>query len=368
MTTVTHGTSPLRAVHPDTAEYQTMAGVEAVWRMADPREEPDKEYESLRDGVGLIDWGTCRLVEVRGDHVEWLQRLLTRDVEYLAGERTVCSLVLDEAGRVVDIVTVYGRDGGVLLESSVGGGERLWAHMTACADDGVELVDRSGELTVVGLEGPSAWRIISHVFGEGLSIMPYESTADTEFDGRPVLLARTGVTGEYGYKVIADHDTARAFWKSASVDATPVGLEAVETAMLEVRQPIMQREVSDEFGVIAQGLNWLVDSGKESFTGRAAMMAEFEGGAAVQTIGFAGSPDATPPPRGARVLADGRPVGSVVHAVVSGRLGAVLGLMRIEVSLAAAGLPFTVDHEGGLEVETLNTPYVRPKSWITPIS
>ncbi|MGN9836975.1 aminomethyl transferase family protein [Nonomuraea sp. H19] len=364
MTIVTHSTSPLRAVYPDTAEFRTVTGVETIWRVSDPAE----EYESLRAGVGLIDWGTCRLIEVRGDHVEWLQRVLTRDVEYLAGERTVCSLVLDEAGRVVDIVTVYGRDEGVLLESSVSGGERLWAYLNACADGGVELVDRSGELTVVGLEGPSAWRIIGRIFGEGMSTMPYESTADTEFDGRQVLLARTGVTGEYGYKVIADHDTARVFWQAVAVDATPVGLEAVETTMLEVRQPIMHREVTDELGVIAQGLGWLVDSGKESFTGREALMAEFESGAAVQTIGFAGAPDGTPPPRGARVLADGQHVGSVVHAVVSDRLGAVLGLMRVEVSLAAAGLPFTIEHEGGLDVETLNTPYVRPKSWITPIA
>ena len=371
MTVVTKGGSPLRTLYPTGAEIRTVAGMELAWRFSSG----EKEYLSLREDAGLIDWGASRVIEVRGESIEFLQRLLTRDVEYLAGERSVCSLVLDEAGGVVDIVTVYGREEGILLESSTGGGDRLWAHLTGLADDDVVIVDRSGDLTVVGLEGPNSWKIIGRLFGEESTAMPFESMADTTLEGADVLLARTGVTGEYGYKVVTDHATARRFWEYAAADATPVGMEAVETTMLEVRQPIMQREVSDEYGVIALGLGWLVDSAKEAFVGRAALMAEFDRPATVRTIGFAGAVGGACPAAGSVVLAGGKPVGSVVHAVNSNGLGAVLGLIRIDASLAAAGLPFTVERDrqdrdgqdAELAVETLSTPYVLPKSWITPI-
>ncbi|MEV6032044.1 aminomethyl transferase family protein [Nonomuraea sp. NPDC052116] len=365
MTIVIKDVSPLRQAYAEGAESRTVAGAGVAWRFSTT----EAEYEALRQDAGLIDWGASRVMEVRGEATDFLQNLLTRDVEYLSSERSVCSLVLDESGRVVDIVTVYGRDEGVLLESSTGGGDRLWAHVTKLAGDEVEIIDRSADLTVVGLEGPNSWKIIGRVFGEELTAMPFESMADVDLDGADVLLARTGVTGEYGYKVVTGHATAREFWRSAAQDATPVGMAAVEMTMLEVRQPIMHREVSAEHGVIALGLGWLVDSAKESFVGRAALMAEFEGPAVIRTIGFAGESGGGLPSVGARVLADGQAVGSVVHAVDSLGLGAVLGLIRMDASLAAAGLPFAVECGDGttLEVETLSTPYVLPKSWITPI-
>ncbi|MBF8186911.1 aminomethyl transferase family protein [Nonomuraea sp. K274] len=361
MTVVTKNGTPLSTAYPVTPEFRTVGGTELAWRFSTR----EAEYKALREDAGLIDWGDARVIEVRGETVDFMQRLLTRDVEYLAGERCVCSLVLDEAGKVVDIVTVYGRDEGMLLESSPAGGDRLWAHLTAHADESVEIVDRSGDLTVVGLEGPNAWRIIGRLFGEETTAMPFESMADTSLNGTDVLLARTGVTGEYGYKLITGHAAAVEFWHIAAERATPIGMETVEAAMLEVRQPIMHREVSDEHGVVVLGLSWLVETAKETFVGREAMLAEFETPATIRTIGFAGESGGTVPASGTPVLADGHVVGSVVHAVDSSGLGAVLGLMRVDATLAAAGLPFTV---GELDVETMSTPYILPKSWITPIS
>ncbi|MFI6507588.1 aminomethyltransferase family protein [Streptosporangium sp. NPDC050855] len=322
-----------------------------------------QEYRVLRERAAVLDLGGHGLVEITGPGaVDLAQRLLARDVEYLTSDRCMMSLVLDESGRVVDQVIAFGREDGLLLESSCGAGARLLDHVLAHAEDGVEVVDRSAELTVIGLEGPYAWGVVGRLIDGELASLPFESVVDTVWDGVDMIFARTGYTGEYGYQMIVPREAAPGLWAGALEHAQPAGQEALELAMLEVRQPIPRHEVTPGASVIEIGANWLVDITKADFVGRDAVVEAFESGGGRRTVGFTGG-DGVPAP-GTRVLAGGQDVGEVVHAVHSTGLGATLGLARVDPELAAAGLDLTVD---GLGVTTLTSPYIVPKSWSIPI-
>ncbi|MGW5050508.1 aminomethyl transferase family protein [Actinokineospora sp. NPDC004072] len=320
------------------------------------------EYAAIRERAALLDLSGARIIEIAGPAaVDFAQRVLARDVEYLTAERCMTSLVLDADGRVVDQVVVWGRETGMLLESSVGGGARLLAHLTALADADVEITDRSAELTLFGLEGPYSWGVVGRLIDGELAALPFESVVDTEWDGVPIVFARTGFTGEYGYKVLLPRAEAQRLWDAAAAEAVPAGHEALELAMLEVRQPLVHREAGDA-DILEMGANWLVDITKEDFVGRDAVLAAFHGPAGLRTIGFTTSSAA--PAAGTPVTVDGERIGEVVHAVHSVGLDAALGLLRVPAELAAAGLRLTV---GDAEVTTLTSPYVTPKSWSTPI-
>ena len=345
-------TQPEGAVHGDVLEatvalrYTTLA----------------EEYAAIRERAALLDLSGARVVEISGgDAVDFAQRVLARDVEYLTAERCMTSLVLDADGRVVDQVVVWGRETGMLLESSVGGGARLLEHLRAHADGDVEITDRSAELTLFGLEGPYSWGVVGRLIDGELAALPFESVVDTEWDGVPIVFARTGFTGEYGYKVLLPRAEAQRLWDAASAEAAPAGQEALELAMLEVRQPVVHREAGD-VDILEMGANWLVDITKEDFIGRDAVVAAFEAPAGLRTVGFTTSADAPAP--GTPVTVDGERIGEVVHAVHSVGLDAALGLLRLPADLAAAGLRLTV---GDAQVTTLTSPYVTPKSWSTPI-
>ncbi|MGC5015539.1 aminomethyltransferase family protein [Streptosporangium sp. DT93] len=322
-----------------------------------------QEYQVLRERAAVLDLEGHGLIEITGPSaVDLAQRLLARDVEYLTSDRCMMSLVLDESGRVVDQVIAFGREDGLLLESSCGAGARLLDHVLAHAGDGVEVVDRSSELTVIGLEGPYAWGVVGRLIDGELASLPFESVVDTEWNGVEMIFARTGYTGEYGYQMIVPREAAAELWAGALEHAQPAGQEALELAMLEVRQPIPRHEITPNVSVIEIGANWLVDITKADFVGRDAVVEAFESGGGRRTIGFTGG-DGVPAP-GTRVLAGGQDVGEVVHAVHSAGLGATLGLARVDPELAAAGLDLTVD---GLGVTTLTSPYIVPKSWSIPI-
>jgi glycine cleavage system aminomethyltransferase T len=321
------------------------------------------EYSAIRDRAALVDLSGARIIEISGgDATDFAQRVLARDVEYLTAERCMTSLVLDEAGHVVDTVVVWGRETGMLLESSVGGGARLLEHLKGLVGDAdVEVADRSEEHVLFGLEGPYSWGVVGRLIDSELAALPFESVVDTEWDGTPIIFARTGFTGEYGYKVLVPRAEAQRLWEAAAAEAVPAGQEALELAMLEVRQPLVHREAGD-VDILEMGANWLVDVTKEEFVGREAVLAAFEGPAGLRTIGFTTPGDA--PAAGTPVTVDGERIGEVVHAVHSVGLDAALGLIRVPADLAAAGLRVSV---GEAEATTLTSPYITPKSWSTPI-
>ncbi|MFI0424813.1 aminomethyltransferase family protein [Spongiactinospora sp. 9N601] len=322
----------------------------------------DEDYRALRERAALFDLSSLGLIKITGEGAaEFAQRVLARDVEYLVSERCMMSLVLDEAGQIVDQVIVIGREDGVILESSSGAGPRLLAHLLAQDHPGVEIVDISDALIVIGLEGPYAWGVVGRLLDPELPALPFESVVDTEWEGMKLLFARTGFTGEYGYQFIVPVSDAPRLWAAALEHARPAGLDALELAMLEVRQPVVRHEASEGTSVVEIGANWLLDITKESFVGKEPVLAAFaEQGR--RTIGFSGG--TTVPEPGATVTAAGQVVGTVVHAVHSVGLGTPLGLIRIDEDLAAAGLELAVD---GAEIVTLTSPYVLPKSWSVPI-
>ncbi len=353
-------TSPLTSVHPDTTVYGTVSEATVALRYSTL----DAEYAAIRERAALLDLSGSRIIEITGkDTIEFAQRMLSRDVEYLTAERCMTSLVLDADGRIVDQVVVWGRENGMLLESSIGGGARLLEHLRANADGStVDIADLSESLTLFALEGPYAWGVVGRLIDGELAALPFESVVDTEWAGVTIVFARTGFSGEYGYKVLLPREEAEKLWAAASVEAVPAGQEALELSMLEVRQPLVHREATGDADIVEMGANWLVDITKDDFLGKDAVLAAFAGPGARRTVGFSGGDSV--PEAGTPVTVDGEKVGEVVHAMHSVGLNAALGLLLVPTDLAAAGLRLTV---GDVVVTTLTSPYVTPKSWSTPI-
>ncbi|KMS85708.1 glycine cleavage T C-terminal barrel domain-containing protein [Prauserella rugosa] len=351
-------TSPLSGTYPDTTVYGAVGDAVVAMRYAALAD----EYEAIRHRSAVFDLAGTPLIEITGDDAtDFAQRVLGRDVEFLTAERCMTSLVLTADGAVVDQVEVWGREDGLLLAGSVGAGPRLLEHLHAEAGNGVSITDRSDELALLAFEGPYAWGVVGRLIDGELAALPFESVVDASWDGVDIVFARTGATAEYGYKVLVAADAVEKLWTLATAEATPAGYEALELAMLEVRQPITRFEAAGA-DVVEMGAGWLVDITKDDFVGKDAVQAAFASPDTKRTVGFSGSTSL--PERGAAVLAGGEVVGEVVHAVHSVALGTTLGLARVTPDLAAAGLTLTV---GDAEVTTLTSPYVTPKSWSTPI-
>ncbi len=313
----------------------------------------------------LVDLTSVGRIRVAGTGVlAFLQRMVARDIEYLFPERSLTTLLLDDDAKPIDIVIVHKVQGGYLLETSFGRGEATLAHLQGHADDGVEVTDVSAEATMIGLEGPFAWELLRQVFEPQLTGLPFQGVAASTWQGEDILVTRTGYTGEYGYKLHLPPELAPKAWEVLGAEAPPLGFEALEISMLELRQPMLHRELGDDGNVIACGFNPLAELDKDDYVGKDALLAQKEEGVGLRTIGFAAEGDEVPP-AGTTVVAGGElEIGRVLHAVRSPGLGHVIGLLRIDEEWSAHGLELDA---GGTTVTTVPAPFLIPLSWKIPI-
>ena len=354
--------SPLRDLHPSGTAYQEIGDSTVAWSFGDS----DAEYRSLRGTYGLLDHSSLGLIALMGDTEDLLNQVLARDVQYLTSEQCTTSLMLDDNGVPIDIVTLYGLEDRALVETSFGRGTATLEHLREHAGD-VEVVRVNDERSTVGIEGPYAWGLVGRLIDQEFTALPYESTLLTEWEGHDILFARSGFTGEYGYKVIASHEAVRDFWNAAIQSTDPVGQETLEATMIEVRQPVFHLEATGDGNLLTYGWNWLVDLAKDDYLGREALQELIDAGPAVETVGFR-QPGSTRLERGATVYAAGVAIGEVVHTVWSPAVEEWVGLARVQTELAAAGLPLTAGTNGErLPLRTATSPYVIPASWSVPV-
>lgn len=353
-------TQPLSALMPSTAEFGEIYETQVVRNYGDA----NAEYTALRSHAALFDHSSLGLIKITGDALIFLQSMLTRDLEYLTPDKSLTSLLLDNDGLAVDAVTIYAFDDFVLLETGFCSLEKTLDALRSGDTSNVTITPMNHELTVIGIEGPYAWGVVGRVVSSVVTALPFESVLEIAWQDHDIVFARSGYTAEYGYKFICSHEASRALWAALAEATVPAGFDALEAAMLEVRQPVLHLELVDTREVLTTGLNWLVDITKQSYLGREALMQKVENGTSELTIGFSAPSDANLS-IGSPVLIEGQQVGRVAAFAPSPGVDGFVGLIRIRADLASAGLLLRL--EGGAELKTLASPYVVPGSWSTPI-
>ncbi|MEW6695877.1 MAG: aminomethyltransferase family protein [Bacillota bacterium] len=352
--------SPL-ANHYQPKTVQSLNSVEVPWEFSSVNE----EYHALREKVALLDYSYAGRIEVAGEKaMEFLQTLVTRELEFLMPERCLSCLLLTGEGRPVDVVTIYNREDRFLVETSPAGRDKVLDLLRSEAPAGLTVTDLSHSYGVLGLEGPYAWRTLGSIVDFEVSVLPFQGFLDAQWEGEQILVSRNGFTAEYGYQIYAAPEVIVKLWFALQEEATPVGYGALEIAMLEVRQPNLFREMGDDGTVIRCGLNWLVEIQKEEFSGREALLEQKEAGLDYLTVGLATAKDVQLAAGCAVAVAD-MEIGHLVYNVYSPGLDQMVGLCRLRHEWAASGLDLQVQDVQGIwqPARTLSSPYVIPKSW-----
>jgi len=353
----------LAHLHPQDTEYRDVAGTRLPWTFSDYT----TEYNAIRNSAALFDHTAVGLTRLSGDVIPLLQRVLARDVEFLMPERCMVTLMLDNDGQPIDLMTVYAFDDYAILESTYGRQDATRKHIAEQAGSAVEITALDGEWGMLAIEGPYSWGAVGRVLDPAITALPYESVMEVDYDGTPIIFSRSGFTGEYGYKIIGPSATLAELWERLRTEATPTGQQALETAMLEVRQPVLHREIAADAGVVACGIQWLTDPTKQEFIGRAPIMAQLGDATSPRMLGLSWQGDDLP--AGSDVLAGDTVIGKLRVSVFSPSLSKWLGLATVDPELATPGLTLDLRGPGGYgsEAVSVSSPYVVPTSWSTPI-
>jgi aminomethyltransferase len=330
--------------------------------------EPTVEYRALRTEAAVFDLSSVGLIAVPTRTAPALLRpTLPRNFDLLYPGASGSAMLLDDRARPADLLVVHRLRDRYLIETAFGRGAATLDRLRD-APGGDELSDVRDEYATIGIEGPYAWRVVRALLGDGTATLPLNGVTTRDWRGVPAIVSRSGFTGEYGYKVLVPAGDGPALFQAAAELATPAGFHALETAMLEVRQPVLHRECGPDDTVLTCGYNWLVDLEHPTFVGRDALLGQVAAGPAARPVGLILADTGAALPPDAAVLVDGLPVGRIVWYADSPGLGRTLALARLEQQWAATGIEVHVDTGHGLVAGvTAPSPYVTPASWSIPI-
>ena len=318
-----------------------------------------QEHTAVREGVGVFDVSHLGKGVVRGaGAIDFVNDRLTNDLRKVGIGQAQYTLCCDDAtGGVVDDLIQYVRsEDEVFLIPNAANSSQVVSRLAADAPDGITVEDLHTTLAVIAVQGPRSAALLA---GLGFPVdHGYMSFTSTEWQGLPVVVCRTGYTGELGFELLPRWDDAGALWDAVvAAGAVPCGLGARDTLRTEMGYPLHGQDLSLEITPVQARAGWAVGWDKPRFWGRDALMAEKAAGPARVMWGLE-SLDRGIPRAHMSVLRDGAAVGEVTSGTFSPtrKIGIALALLDPSV---AAGDELEVDVRGRTtKVRVVKPPFV----------
>jgi aminomethyltransferase len=313
---------------------------------------PVEEYWACRENAAVIDLSPLRKFEVTGPDAEaLLQYCLTRDVRKLSNGQVVYSAMCYENGGMIDDGTLFRL--GDMNFRWIGGDDYsgIWLREQA-HKKGFKAWVRSStdQMHNIAVQGPKSRDILKDIIWTG----PRQQTvAELEwfrftvgriggFEGAPVVVSRTGYTGELGYEIFCHPKDALtvfdAVWEAGQPQGMkPMGLEALDMVRIEAGLIFAHHEFTDQTDPFEAGIGFTVPlkSKPDDFIGRDALIRRKEHprhllvGLDIQANDTIGHGDG--------IHVGRAQVGVITSATRSPILGKTIALARIDVAHAAVG-------------------------------
>ncbi|MDA7585519.1 aminomethyltransferase family protein [Luminiphilus sp.] len=245
------------------------------------------EYFAIRSTTGVFDLSPMNKYRITGPDAEaYLNRMVTRNVSKLGINRVGYAVWCNDAGQVMDDGTIFRLGEQDFRLCSYQRADDWLAWCTLGFD--VTITNESEDLAGLAVQGPTSCTILTLLGCEGLDQLKPFGIAHFTFEGAPMMVSRTGFTGDLGYEVWVAPAQAEALWDQLFEHGReylikPIGSYALDMARIEAGfiQAHVDFVPSEEVvrngrtrSPFELGLEWLVDFSKPLFNGRSALLAE----------------------------------------------------------------------------------------------
>jgi len=318
----------------------------------------EQEYFAIRNASSLYDLTPMVKYRIAGrDALRFLNRLTTRDLRKLSPGKVAYTVWCNDEGHLIDDGTLFciAAD-----EYRLCTGERQLDWLRASAIGfAVDIREITEEVAALAVQGPTSARLLRAAGVAGIEVLkPFEHgefflpAGTSGGGGIPLMVSRTGFTGDLGYELWMQPTDAEAVWDALMAAGTnravrPIGSRALNMARIEAGFLLPQIDfvsaahtlyLGTERSPLELGLAWLVDFKKGHFTGRRALLAELARGPLRQLVGL--DVEGTKPAHNALLYSDAsgkREVGSVTSATWSPTAKRNLALAMVRAPHIATG-------------------------------
>jgi aminomethyltransferase len=256
----------------------------AGWQMPIEYEGALAEHRAVRSHVGLFDLTHLGKVEVVGaGALGMLQGLVTNDLSRARVGEALYNLVLNEGGGVIEDLIVYrlGEERYFVVPNASNAPRVLRMLEEEKADEPLYLMYHQ-DWCFLAVQGPEAMSAIAATFPAAPDLA-FMRCMETEYHRRPVIVTRSGYTGEVGFELFTYQDVAQQLWDELlgsvrTLGGGPCGLASRDILRLEMGYPLHGQDLFEASTAFEAGLGWAVAMGKGDFRGRAALLRQQEEG------------------------------------------------------------------------------------------
>jgi aminomethyltransferase len=247
----------------------------------------DTEYFAIRNATAVFDLTPMTKYRISGpDAAEYINRLVTRDMDKIKPGRVAYAVWCDDRGQVIDDGTIFHLQQG---EYRLCSQERHYAWFKAAAIGfDVSIVVETEDVAALAVQGPTSFSVLSAMGLTGLEDLKPFGLTNFDFEGADLMVSRTGFTGDLGYELWIEPGKAEALWDALFEAGKHYGIRAMGTHALELArieagylapfEEFLPADTTVRNGrtrsPLELGLGWLVDFKKPNFNGRRALAEE----------------------------------------------------------------------------------------------
>lgn len=355
----------------------------------------EHEYNAIRNAAALIDISPLFKYRVTGtDASRLVDRIITRDVRKISVGQVVYTPWCDEHGKVIDDGTVSRLKENVYRWTAADPSLR-WLTQNSIGLD-VKIEDISESVAALALQGPTSGRLLKAIADADIEHLKYFRVTNGSIDGVPVEISRTGYTGDLGYEIWVDANSALKVWdtlieRGRPFDIKPAGMLALDVARIEAGLLLIDIDFNSskkaliddqKYTPFEMGLDRLVSLDKDRFIGQRALLQEKERGTDKQIVGLeinwpevesiyerVGLPPAVSPIASrvaVPVFGNGRQIGKATSTAWSPVLKRLIALATLTRDFAKPGskieIEMTVEAvRHRVSAQVVKTPFYNPK-------
>jgi len=308
----------------------------------------EAEYWKLADDVTVWDVGVERQLEITGpDAFEFANLLTPRDLgKCQVGQGKYVVLTAEDGGIINDPVLL--RLGGNHFWLSLADSDMMLWAMGVAYRSGMDVQLTEPDVAPIQIQGPKSKQVMQALFGDQVLELKYYFFLETHLDDAPVIVTRTGWSGELGYEIyLRDSGRGVELWERVMeagkpFDIAPTGpsdIRRVEAGILNYGADMTLEDNPYEVG-----LGWMVElDQKLDFIGREALKRIKHEGIKRKLVGVE--------IEGERIefnmtkwpvsVGDAQ-IGRITSAIYSPRLGKNIGYAKVLVDYAELGTELTI--------------------------
>ena len=308
------------------------------------------EHNSVRQKCGLFDVSHMGEFLVTGpEAVGFVNFVTTNDVAALAVGQVQYSGILNNRGTFEDDCLVYRAADHLMMVVNASNKDKDFAHISRHLPKfDARLEDISDRIALLALQGPAAQGILQPLTGVDLETIKYYHFAEGRVAGcGPMIVSRTGYTGEDGFELYFDPKDAEAVWAALTREGnvTPTGLGCRDSLRLEMGMALYGNDIDDTTTPLEANLQWMVKMKKGEFAGRSALESQKAGGIPRKLVGFTIA-EKSFPRHGYPVFSHGQPSGEVRSGTMSPSCGVAIGTAYVPTANATPGNTLEVEIRG----------------------